>query len=151
MLIRYFLSVKNFTNKFSSSNCCRVSHIFFVDLRMSLGLLEYFNLLSSCMMQILFDFSYSVFQELWRKFWGIFHPAAYRFSFVGLISGLKLSLLYKFSFLTYFSLKILVFSWVVKFLENIPAFSLKQDLVYCHQSLAEERLLDPPASVGRVL
>ena len=31
----------------------------------------------------------------------------------------------------------------MKFLENILAFSLKQDLVYSHQSLAEERLLDP--------
>ena len=32
---------------------------------------------------------------------------------------------------------------MVEFLENILAFSLKQDLVYSHQSLAEERLLDP--------
>ena len=31
----------------------------------------------------------------------------------------------------------------MKFLENILAFSLKQDLVYAHQSFAEERLLDP--------
>ena len=31
----------------------------------------------------------------------------------------------------------------MEFLENILAFSLKQDLVYSHQSLAEERLLDP--------
>ena len=32
---------------------------------------------------------------------------------------------------------------MVEFLENILAFSLKQDLVYSHQSLAEERLLEP--------
>ena len=31
----------------------------------------------------------------------------------------------------------------MEFLENILAFSLKQDLVYSHQSLAEERLLEP--------
>ena len=66
-----------------------------------------------------------------------------KFSIIGLISGLKFSLLYKFSFLSYFSLKIVIFSWVVEFLENILSFSLKQDLVYSHQSLAEERLLDP--------
>ena len=66
-----------------------------------------------------------------------------KFSIIGLISGLKLSLLYKFSFLSYFSLKIGMFFWVVEFLENILAFSLKQDLVYSQQSLAEERLLYP--------
>ena len=55
---------------------------------------------------------------------------------------MKFSLLYKFSFFSHFSLKIVIFSWVVEFLENILAFSLKQDLVYSHQSLAEERLLD---------
>ena len=51
---------------------------------------------------------------------------------------MKFSLLYKFSFLSYFSLKIVIFSWVVGFLENISAFSLKQDLACSHQSLAEE-------------
>ena len=66
-----------------------------------------------------------------------------KFSIIGFISGLKFSLLYKFSFLSYFSLKIVIFSWVVEFLENILAFSLKQDLVYSQQSLAEERLLCP--------
>ena len=66
-----------------------------------------------------------------------------KFSIIGLISGLKLSLLYKFSFLSYFSLKIGMFFWVVEFLENILAFSLKQDLVYSHQSLAEVTLLCP--------
>ena len=66
-----------------------------------------------------------------------------KFSIIGLISGLKFSLLYKFSFLSYFSLKIVIFPWVVEFLENILPFSLKQDLVYSQQSLAEERLLYP--------
>ena len=66
-----------------------------------------------------------------------------KFSIIGLISGLKFSLWYKFSFLSYFSLKIVIFSWVVEFLENILVFSLKQDLVYSQQSLAEERLLYP--------
>ena len=42
-----------------------------------------------------------------------------------------------------FVFKIVIFSWVVEFLENILAFSLKQDLVYSHKSLAEERQLDP--------
>ena len=67
----------------------------------------------------------------------------FKLSILCLISGLKFSLLYKFSFLSYFSLKIVIFSWVVEFLENISEFSLKQDLVYSHQLLAEERLLDP--------
>ena len=65
-----------------------------------------------------------------------------KFSIIGFISGLKFSLLCKFSFLSYFSLKIVIFSWVVEFLENISSFSLKQDLVYSHQSLSEERV-DP--------
>ena len=66
-----------------------------------------------------------------------------KFSIIGLISGLKFSLLYKFYFLPYFSLKIVIFSWVVEFVENLSEFFLKQDLVYSHQSLAEERLLHP--------
>ena len=41
------------------------------------------------------------------------------------------------------SFKIAIFSWVVEFLENILALSLKQDLMYSHQSLAEKRLLNP--------
>ena len=65
------------------------------------------------------------------------------FSIIGLISGLNFSPLYKLSFLHYFSLKIVIFSWVKEFLENILPFSLKQDLVYSQQSLAEERLLYP--------
>ena len=69
------------------------------------------------------------------------------FPIIGLISGLKFSLLYKFSFLPYFSLKDVIFSWVVEFLENIPEFFFKQDLVYSHQLLAEERLLN--LSFGR--
>ena len=67
-----------------------------------------------------------------------------KFSIIGLISGLKFSLLYKFYFLPYFSLKIVIFSWVVEFLQNILAFSLKQNLVYSHQSLAEQRLYPWP-------
>ena len=66
-----------------------------------------------------------------------------KFSIIGLISGSKFSLLCKFSFLSYFRLKIVIFFWVVEFLENILAFFLKQDLVYFHQSFAEQRLLDP--------
>ena len=66
-----------------------------------------------------------------------------KFSIIGLISGLKFSLLYKFSFLPHFSLKVVIFSLVVEFLENILAFSFKQDLVYSHQSVAEESLFDP--------
>ena len=45
--------------------------------------------------------------------------------------------------MSYSSFNIVIFSWVVEFLENILAFCLKQDLVYSHQSLAEERLLYP--------
>ena len=66
-----------------------------------------------------------------------------KFSIIGLISGLKFSLLYKFSFLSYFSIKVVIFFWVVEFLKNILAFSLKQDLVYSHQPFTEERLLYP--------
>ena len=66
-----------------------------------------------------------------------------KFSIIGLISGLKFSLSYKFSFFSYFIIKIVIFSRVVEFLENIVAFSKKQDLVYSHQLLAEERLFDP--------
>ena len=106
VFIRFFLYVRNFPNKFNSSSCGSVLavkfHIFFADLRMLLGLLEYFDLLSS----------------------------VYNSNI-------------KFSFLSYFSLKIVIFSWVVEFLENILVFSLKQDLVYSQQSLAEERLLYP--------
>ena len=39
-----------------------------------------------------------------------------------------------------FYLEIVIFSWVVDFFEIILAFSLKQDLVYSHQPLAEEWL-----------
>ena len=63
-----------------------------------------------------------------------------KFSIIGLISGLKFSLLYKI-FLSYFSVKIVIFSWVVEFLENILAFFLKQYLMCSQQSLAEERFL----------
>ena len=113
----------------------------------------------------MFDFSYSVFQVLRTKFWGIFCPLAYNVStkfskfclFVKYILWvfnhwfnfwLKFSLLYKFSFLSYSILKIVIFSWVVEFLENISAFSLKQDLVYSHQSFAEERLYPWPMPEG---
>ena len=37
-----------------------------------------------------------------------------------------------------FCLEIVIFSWVVEFLENILAFPLEQDLVYFNQSIAEE-------------
>ena len=37
---------------------------------------------------------------------------------------------------------------MVEFLENILAFSLKQDLVYSHQSIAEERLYPWPRPEG---
>ena len=51
VFIRCFLSVRNFANKFSNSSCGSSLgvefHNFFADLRMSLGLLEYFDLLSS--------------------------------------------------------------------------------------------------------
>ena len=36
-----------------------------------------------------------------------------KFSIIGLISGFKFSLLYTFSYLSYFSLKVVIFSWVV--------------------------------------
>ena len=71
-----------------------------------------------------------------------------KFSITGLISGLRFSLLYKISFLSYFSLKIVIFSSLVEFLENISALSLKQDLVYSHQSIAEERLYPWPRPEG---
>ena len=51
VFIRYSLSVRNCANNFSSSSCGSSLgvefHNDFGDLRMSLGLLEYFDLLSS--------------------------------------------------------------------------------------------------------
>ena len=67
VFIRYFLSVRNFAKKFSSSSCgsflgVELFIIFFSDLRMPLVLTECFDLLSSVYNEILFDFEYSVFQ-----------------------------------------------------------------------------------------
>ena len=101
---------------------------------MSLGLLEYFYLLSSVHNSYIVSFFIFCLSSTLKKVLGHFRPPA---------SGLKFSLSYKFSFLFYFSLKIGISSWVVEFLENTLPFSLKQDLVYSHQSLAEERLLNP--------
>ena len=125
---------------------------------MFIGLLEYFDLLSSVYNSNVvwfFILSFKYFEECFGEFFALqllmltqsLAPFAClcsfcKFSIIGLISGLKFSLLYKFSFLSYFSLKIVIFSWVVEFLENISSFSLKQDLVYSHQSLSEERV-DP--------
>ena len=52
VLIKYLYSVRNFAKNFSNSNCggllgVEILIIFFADLRMCLGLLEYFNLLAS--------------------------------------------------------------------------------------------------------
>ena len=52
VLIRYFLSISNFSRKFSCSSCGSLLGVdFFInfcaDLRMSVGLLNYFDLLSS--------------------------------------------------------------------------------------------------------
>ena len=88
---------------------------------------------------VMLAWSLAPFPCLFSNWWS----SSCKFSIIGLISGLKFSLLCKFSFLSYFCLKIAIFSWVVQFLENILAFSLKQDLVYSHKSLAEERLLNP--------
>ena len=132
---------------------------------MSLRLLEYFDLLSSVLnlniIWFLIFYLFKYFEEstgailalqLLMLAWSLAHFAylfSYwkssfcKFSIIGLISGLKFSLLYEFSFLSYFSLKIVIFSWVLQFLEYILPFFLKQDLVYSYQSFADERLLDP--------
>ena len=61
------------------------------------------------------------------------------FSIIGLIFDLKFSFVYKFCSL-FFSLEILMFSWVMEFLKNVLALSLKQDFMNSHQSLAEKCL-----------
>ena len=80
------------------------------------------------------------FKYFQRKFWGILRPPASNVNTkFSTFCGLKFSLFYKFSFLSHFSLKIVIFSWVLEFLQNILALSLKQDLVYSQLSIAEER------------
>ena len=64
--IRYFLSVRKFVQKFSSSSFwkfvwCEFFINFFAGLRMPLVLLEHFGLLSSVYNYILFDLECSVF------------------------------------------------------------------------------------------
>ena len=70
LFIRYFLSISNFANKFSSSSfgssLCGIKffiEIFDAHLRMSVGLLECFDLLSSVYNSDI-DFEYSFFQVL---------------------------------------------------------------------------------------
>ena len=107
---------------------------------------------------MLFDFSYFVFQVLRRKFWGIFRPLAANanttfstfclFMFIATFQSLVKFVVWSFLFcisffLSHFSLKIAIFSWVVEFLENILALPLKQDLLYSQQSVAKEKLLYP--------
>ena len=75
VFIRFFFSVRNFAKKFSSCSCLLGVEFFFFfffffffpDLGMSLKLLEYFYII-----QILFDFAYSVHQVLRTKLWDIF-------------------------------------------------------------------------------
>ena len=108
------------------------------------------------MIQILFDFSYSAFQVLRRKFWGIFCPPAsivnpkfstfllvyvHFVSFQSLAKFLVWSFLFCISFV--FCLILVLISWLVEVLEHILAFSLKQHLMYYQQSLAEEKLMCP--------
>ena len=62
-----------------------------------------------------------------------------KFSIIDLISDLKFYFLDKLRS-PFFSLEILIFCWVLEFTENVLEFSLKQDLVYFHQSLAEKWL-----------
>ena len=94
------------------------------------------------------DVQYSVFQVLRRKFWGIFRPPAANvntkfstlclFMFIVTFQSLVKFVVWSFLFCLILVLK---FSWVVEFLEI--ALSLKQDLVYSQQSIAEDRLLYP--------
>ena len=61
-------------------------------------------------------------------------------SIIGLISGLKCYFFQRFVNL-FFSLDILRFSFVVKFLDKILAIFSNRDFVHSHQSLVEEYLL----------
>ena len=69
LLIRYFLSLSNFAKEFSSSSFesyllgVTLFIIIFEDLKMSLGLLQYFDFLSS-VYNLDIDFADSVFQVL---------------------------------------------------------------------------------------
>ena len=81
VFIRYFLSVRNFPNKFSSSSCGSSLgvefHNFFADLRMSLGLLEYFDLLSSVYnSNIVWFFIFSLSSTL-KEILGHFWPSSF--------------------------------------------------------------------------
>ena len=69
LFIRYFLSLSNFAKEFSSSSFesyllgVTLFIIIFEDLKMSLGLLQYFDFLSS-VYNLDIDFADSVFQVL---------------------------------------------------------------------------------------
>ena len=148
VFIRYLYSVRNFAKKFSSSNCgsllgVEIFIIFFADLRMYLGLLEYFNLLASvydpnivwfCMFyfsstlkKVLENFfqssSYLILAQSLAPFSCLFsnwQSSSCKFSTIGLISGMKFSFLYEFCSL----LSVLIFSWVAEYLEKVLAFFL---------------------------
>ena len=170
LFFRDIFSIKNFAKKFNSGSfgSCLFAVkfftiFFFSDLRMLVGFLECFHLLSliydldifwfcifllsSTLKKVLEHFSPSSsdlmlarslapFTCLFSNWWS----SSCKFFIIGLISGLKFCFLYRFRNL-FFSLEILIISWVVELLENVLVFSLKQDLMYFHLSLAEEWLL----------
>ena len=59
----------------------------------------------------------------------LFSNSSYKFSITGFISGLKFSFSRRLLSL-FFSMEILIISWMVNLLDNVLAFSLKQDWVY---------------------
>ena len=114
VLIRYFLSVRNFLNRFSSNSCgsslgVETSIIFFSDL-MSLGWLEYLDLLSSVYNSNIVWFCIFCLSSTWKEaffalplllapFASLFlnwSKSSCKVSIIGLISCLKFSFFYKF-------------------------------------------------------
>ena len=157
MFIRYFLYVRNFAKKFSLLGVEFFIYFFFANLRISI---EYFDLLSSlCNSNIVWISIFCLLSTL-EKILEPFSPSSsclilaqslalfaclfsnsissfYKFSITGLIFGLKFS--FCTSFIVFFWFwKNLIFSWVVEILEKNLVFSLKLDLLFLHQTIADD-------------
>ena len=102
-------------------------HIFFLSSTLK-NVLEHFSPWS---FHLMVGRHFAPFAYLFFNWWS----SSFKFLIIGLTSGLIF--LYRFRNL-FFILEILIFSWVVEFLEHLLAFSLKQDLVYLHLSFGDQ-------------
>ena len=152
MFIRNVLSVTNFAKKFSSSsygNCllgCSVFQNFFyrfgnvfrifrIIWYLLPSLFEYCLILHILSLKYLEEISKSLghFPCLFSNWWGSLMRYVFNHLFIFWLKYFFFVQLLQ----SYFSLEILIFSWVVKFLEKIQEFCLKLDFVFFHQSLAK--------------